>query len=151
MFAVQITLETVLSSLALLIAIGAAVVSCLTLRLEWLKPFELATTLRGVIWMPPVRPDSPLSINLPVVMANRGARRGSVEAAFVRLLPLPALDREFRLEAMVLEDPNVAFQLANAPDHKKADAIRGIGGFLSLGKYEAVEVGFRLTFPPTMR
>ena len=132
------------------IALAALSVSFFTFRLEWRKPFRLTCTIRGLVWYPPSegRPGNPFSIILPIVLRNLGARPGIVEAAYIRLLRSSPL-QEFRLEALFTVDTILAIQLAGAKDHSEAaKALRGIGAFVQLGKYEAKEIGIHFVFPP---
>lgn len=139
-----------MSIAAVIVAVVALVVSLATFWLEWWKPFRMTATLRGILWQAPAggRPDTPFSIILPLVLQNWGARPGVVQTSYIRLLPSSS-KREFRLEAIVVVDPNEVIQLATAPtEEQKAGALQGIGSVIQLGKYEVKELGVHFTVPP---
>lgn len=144
-------MELILSLFALLIAITAIAMSVFAFWLDWRKAFKLQCTIRGVILYPPLEglSDTPLSLILPLVLRNEGARPGVIQAAYVRLLTLENPQREYRLEALVTVDTNLVLQMASAEDQaEKAKALLGIGAFIQIGKYELKEIGIHFAWPP---
>lgn|GEM_PF-4537696 len=143
-------MELLFSVIAIALSIFALGITYFTFWLDWLKPFRLKCVIRGVLWYPSAggRTDTPFSIILPLVIENTGAKPGIVQAAFIRLFK-SSPSQEFRLDAMVTVDVNLTVQLASAADEaQKAQALRGIGGFIQLGRYEVKELGIHFTFPP---